>query len=297
MFSSYLEKVRTFQQNQKQLNRPVRIIVTSRITLIDKARIPVNSTILRLMEFDQQQRQAWINIWNSTNSEYFTNNGILPFKLPEKGKKNNIIELAEQPLLLLMLALYDSESNELAKNVNIKRTELYDNLIRRFIRRERSRYIPDFDEKTQAEQDLIIDTNKFSFNARFLCNYLSKEVRKLNIAGDGTYNMISVVLSTNHSDCRLRYGTDYPDVLSVSLHISDDEQREYNAMTDLNDRYEFYLQQLEKGYLYASKFKKVPIAELMKLHEQFRINDYKNEWLWKKRLIRDYGLYIFFKCY
>lgn len=147
------------------------------------------------------------------------------------------------------------------------------------------------------EQDLIIDTNKFSFNARFLCNYLSKEVRKLNIAGDGTYNMISVVLSTNHSDCRLRYGTDYLDVLSVSLHISDDEQREYNAMTDLNDRYEFYLQQLEKGYLYASKFKKVPIAELIKLHEQFRINDYKNEWLWKKRLIRDYGLYIFFKCY
>lgn len=178
VFSSYLEKVRSFQQDQKQLNRPVRIIVTSRITLIDKARIPVNSTILRLMEFDQQQRQAWINIWNKTNSEYFSNNNILPFKLPEKGKRNNIIELAEQPLLLLMLALYDSESNELAKNSNIKRTELYDNLIRRFIRRERTRYVHGFDEKTQAEQDLIIDN----------------EMNRLGVIAIGMYNRRDVVI-------------------------------------------------------------------------------------------------------
>lgn len=238
VFSSYLEKVRTFQQNQKQLNRPVRIIVTSRITLIDKARIPVNSTVLRLMEFDQQQRQAWINIWNSTNSEYFINNNILPFKLPEKGKRNNIIELAEQPLLLLMLALYDSESNELAKNINIKRTELYDNLIRRFVRRERSRYILDFDGKTQAEQDLIIDN----------------EVNRLGVIAIGMYNRRDVVIHSEqlekdltafhaHKDIGIQAANPLTDADSVLggfffIHKSTAQEADANSETATN-AYEF----------------------------------------------------------
>lgn len=180
VFSSYLEKVRMFQQNQKQLNRPVRIIVTSRITLIDKARIPINSTVLRLMEFNKQQREAWINVWNNTNIDYFSNNNIQPFSLSEHENKgrNNIIELAEQPLLLLMLALYDSEENELAKTSNIKRTELYDNLLRRFIRRERSRYILDFEDKSTIEQEIIIDN----------------EMNRLGVIAIGMYNRRDVVI-------------------------------------------------------------------------------------------------------
>ena len=85
---------------------------------------------MRLLEFNSHQRQKWIDIWNENNADYFQCNKIKSFSLPpeEKNKKNSIIELAEQPLLLLMLALYDSESNELKKTSNIKRTELYDNL-------------------------------------------------------------------------------------------------------------------------------------------------------------------------
>ena len=180
VFSSYLEKVRTFQQNQKQLNRPVRIIVTSRITLIDKARIPINSTILRLMEFNQQQRDEWIKVWNNTNTDYFLKHNIQPFSLIEHEKegKNNIIELAEQPLLLLMLALYDSEKNELAKTSSIKRTELYDNLLRRFVRRERSRYVPGFEGKSSKEQEKIIDS----------------EMNRLGVIAIGMYNRRDVVI-------------------------------------------------------------------------------------------------------
>lgn len=180
IFSGYLEKVRMFQQDQKSLNRPVRMIVTSRITLIDKARIPENSTILRLMEFDTQQRQTWINIWNSINADYFASMNINPFSLPlkEKGKKNSIIELAEQPLLLLMLALYDSEANELATTSNIKRTELYDNLLRRFVRRERRRYVPGFNEKEPNEQEAIID----------------QEMNRLGVVAIGMYNRRDVVI-------------------------------------------------------------------------------------------------------
>ena len=178
VFSGYLENVRRFQQDQKSMNRPVRIIITSRITLIDKARIPINSTILRLMEFNSQQRQAWIDIWNNINSEYFSESNIKPFNLPLKGDRNSIIELAEQPLLLLMLALYDSEANELARTSDIKRTELYDNLLRRFVRRERRRYVPGFDDKSVNEQEKIID----------------QEMRRLGVVAIGMYNREEVVI-------------------------------------------------------------------------------------------------------
>lgn len=183
VFSGYLEKVRIFQQEQKSMKRPVRIIITSRITLIDKARVPVNSTVLRLLEFNDEQRKAWISIWNNINSEYFINSGIKPFCLPklsDKNKKNNIMELAEQPLLLLMLALYDSEANELAQTNSIKRTELYDNLLRRFVRRERGRYVPGFNSKNEKEQEKIID----------------QEMNRLGVAAIGMYNRQEVVISS-----------------------------------------------------------------------------------------------------
>lgn len=126
------------------------------------------------------QRQKWIDIWNSINADYFASEKINPFSLPlkEKGKKNSIIELAEQPLLLLMLALYDSEANELAKTSNIKRTELYDNLLRRFVRRERRRYVAGFEDKTPEEQEVIID----------------KEMNRLGVVAIGMYNRQEVVI-------------------------------------------------------------------------------------------------------
>lgn len=180
IFSNYLEKARKFQQDQKSMKRPVRIIITSRITLIDKARIPENSTILRLMEFDKQQRQAWIDIWNKVNAEYFQNSNIEPFTLPinSEGKKNNVLELAEQPLLLLMLALYDAESNDLAQTSSIGRTELYDSLIRKFVRRERIRYVPGFSDKTLIEQEKIIE----------------QEMNRLGVIAIGMYNRRDVAI-------------------------------------------------------------------------------------------------------
>lgn len=179
VFSGYLEKVRIFQQDQKSMKRPVRIIITSRITLIDKARIPINSTILRLMEFNVSQKEAWIDIWNRTNANYFAKSKITPFQLPTSTKEgNSILELAEQPLLLLMLALYDSEANELAKTSDMRRTDLYDNLLRRFVRRERRRYVPDFEDKSIAEQEKIIDN----------------EMERLGVVAIGMYNREEVVI-------------------------------------------------------------------------------------------------------
>ena len=49
-------------------HRPVRIIVTSRITLIDKAIIPPGTTVMRLEPFNEPRRTEWITRWNACNA-------------------------------------------------------------------------------------------------------------------------------------------------------------------------------------------------------------------------------------
>ena len=188
VYSNYIQKVKEFQEYQKDANRPVRIIVTSRITLIDKAIIPENSTIVRLLEFNEEQQKAWINIWNKENKDYFKYNNVEPFSLPDKSNKS-IMELSEQPLLLLMLALYDSEGNSLAKLKNeIKRTQLYNNLIRRFVLRERRRY------------DGFLDLES---NERV--KILNKEMSRLGVVAIGMYNRQTVHIHSNELENDLKF--------------------------------------------------------------------------------------------
>ena len=47
VFSNYLMKVRQFQRREAVQGRPVRVIITSRITLIDKAELPRDTTIVK----------------------------------------------------------------------------------------------------------------------------------------------------------------------------------------------------------------------------------------------------------
>jgi hypothetical protein len=132
--ANYLAKVEAFQRREAVQGRPVRIIVTSRIALIDKAVVPPGATVVRLLEFDNKRIAAWVDIWNRHNTAYFASTGVRPFALPDH---ETVRELARQPLLLLMLALFDSDANQLHKEKKLDRTRLYDNLIRRFVERER----------------------------------------------------------------------------------------------------------------------------------------------------------------
>jgi hypothetical protein len=132
--ADYLDRVRQFQEDEAGRGRPVRVIVTSRITLIDKVTIPVGTTIVRLEDFDKAHRRRWITVWNDHNQRYFAaKDGVQEFELPDNPK---LIELAGQPLLLLMLAIYDSADNELRNSPDIDQTRLYYDLVVRFIRRE-----------------------------------------------------------------------------------------------------------------------------------------------------------------
>lgn len=152
-YSNYLNKIAEFQREQKSIYQVlVRCIITSRVTLIDKASIPSDCHILRLCDFDSTRTSIWCDIWNEANEHYFKTHNLKRLEIAPTGKIN---ELAKQPLLLLMLAIYDINNNCLQEQGELGRAELYFNLIRDFIEREKKKD-PSFSQGTQKNQKKAI---------------------------------------------------------------------------------------------------------------------------------------------
>lgn len=199
VYRNLLTKIRQFQERCQELERPVRVIVTSRETLIDKADIPQKTTVMKLLEFDEAQKNQWIKIWNEHNHTSLAEAGIRDFALPEGSK--DIEELSGQPLLLLMLAIYDANfetgTNALKQanneTENMDRTKLYDELLRRFIRRElrkgpKGQGCP-YEEASPEEQDAMVD----------------EEMKKLGIAALGMFVREKLSLKVGELEADLAY--------------------------------------------------------------------------------------------
>lgn len=144
---------------------------------------------------------------------------------------------------------------------------------------------------------------KFYFNSNFVRNYLSRAIRRHHYFTDGTYKMIGVELDLasnphNWRNNRPQIKYDINDSLMVIVPIDKTEFDQYNNETILTNRYEFYLSVLERGYhLINDNFKKIPIDLLLSVHDEFRSNNYKNEWLLKRLKTKEYGLIIELKCF
>lgn len=199
VYRGLLKQIRRFQESCSEHKRPVRVIVTSRETLIDKADIPADSLVMKLLEFDEKQKVKWIDIWNAHNHDILAEEGIEDFRLPENNK--DIEKLSGQPLLLLMLAIYDAnfelKANSLTKQTGqddaFNRTTLYNELIRRFVRRELRKGPKGgeiaFDEADSNEQEVMVN----------------KEMKKLGIAALGMFEREKLSLTVDELDHDLEY--------------------------------------------------------------------------------------------
>lgn len=132
--TDYLVKVRAFQQRESTQGRPVVAVVTSCTTVANRARIPDDTVAVRLEPFSPDQVAEWLDMWRDVNEQYFRER-VLTALPPLTALAYP--ELAEQPLLLLMLALYDADNNMLQNNTGeFSRADLYERLLQRFARRE-----------------------------------------------------------------------------------------------------------------------------------------------------------------
>ncbi|MBT2507900.1 hypothetical protein J7I98_18835 [Streptomyces sp. ISL-98] len=134
--SDYLVRVARFQQREADQGRPVLAVVTSRTAVADRARYPEGAVALRLEPFREQQVERWLDLWNRLNEPYLTANGLRPLPAAVAARHQ---ALASQPLLLLMLALYDATGNALqcgAEDEPLGEAELYEELLASFAVRE-----------------------------------------------------------------------------------------------------------------------------------------------------------------
>ncbi|WP_052745439.1 NACHT domain-containing protein [Allosalinactinospora lopnorensis] len=142
--SDYLEQVQQFQEDQAALGQPVAVIVTSRTVVADRIRFPPGCVLVRLEPFSANQIVRMLDIWNSANSGTLASRGLAPLS-PEAVLAYR--ELAEQPLLLLMLLLYDADGNALQSGGTLSRSELYERMLAMFARREVAKHHPNLSDR------------------------------------------------------------------------------------------------------------------------------------------------------
>ncbi|GHA14206.1 hypothetical protein GCM10010329_41370 [Streptomyces spiroverticillatus] len=135
--TDYLVKIAKFQQREVDQGRPVYALVTSRTAVADRARCPQGTLALRLEPFRTPHIERWLGVWNDLNAPYFTANGLRPLPAAVAARHS---ALASQPLLLLMLALYDATANALQQETEsgepLAAADLYEELLTSFAVRE-----------------------------------------------------------------------------------------------------------------------------------------------------------------
>ncbi|GAB3828265.1 hypothetical protein GCM10027610_012840 [Dactylosporangium cerinum] len=131
--TAYLDDVADFQRNEASQDRPAVVIVTSRTVVADRIDIPAGTTVIKLDDFANSQVAAWLDVWNATNAEAVTAGALRPLP-PARALLHP--ELARQPLLLLMLALYAADPTVPVLEAGVSATELYRRLFESFAWRE-----------------------------------------------------------------------------------------------------------------------------------------------------------------
>ena len=131
--SAYLQDVMDFQRTEAAAGRDVIVIVTSRIVVADRVAIPPGTTVVKLDAFTDDDVSDWLSRWNGENVTEVSS-GTFRALLPEVALRYG--DLARQPLLLLMLAVYTADPVVPALDAGLPTADLYQRLLDEFAMRE-----------------------------------------------------------------------------------------------------------------------------------------------------------------
>jgi hypothetical protein len=182
--ADYLTQLQEFQQREADLGRPVAVLVTSRTVVADRARFPRGTIVVRLEPFDDEQTARWLDVWNGVNESGLRQRGLRTLSAEIAVQYH---ELARQPLLLLLLVLYDAGGNALRNNAgSIGRTELYEQLFADFVTRE-------------------VDKHHSGDSAEHRREAIAAEWRRLSAVGLAILNRGGDVIAENNLDADIRH--------------------------------------------------------------------------------------------
>jgi hypothetical protein len=179
--NNYVQKIKELQE--KALNHEIclKVILTSRIAVMQDVSIPEGTTILKLNPFDEPRKSLWIERWNS-----FQTKDKYSFKLPATNKK--VQELSQEPLLLFMLAVYDFPDNKLlsiANDISFNQSHLYDSLLTDFGKRQLQKEdsylaLGDNEEEKEKEEEKFRLRLGMIALLMFLNDSTNKDIERLN---------------------------------------------------------------------------------------------------------------------
>ncbi|GAA2963599.1 NACHT domain-containing protein [Actinokineospora diospyrosa] len=127
--TGYLRDVEQFQRTEANMGHPVAVVVTSRTLVADRVVVLPGTPVVKIEEFDNRQIVAWLSVWNNIN----TAAGVRPLPVTTAL---DLAELAGQPLLLMMLAVYCATPNVPLPDAKMSLADLYGRLMTSFARRE-----------------------------------------------------------------------------------------------------------------------------------------------------------------
>lgn len=182
--TDFLLRIERFQERELDQGRSVAVIVTSRTAVANRASLPNGIPIIRLEPFADEQITAWVDIWNQSNGSSLAERGVKPLSTATILRYR---ALAEQPLLLLMLALYDATDNALtAVDPGLSQSTVYEQLLKDFARRELTKDPDVTDLERRIEEELlrlsIVAFAMFNRGAQWIdADSLTEDLRALAI--------------------------------------------------------------------------------------------------------------------
>ncbi|GGQ48980.1 NACHT domain-containing protein [Couchioplanes azureus] len=180
--TDYLHRVADFQQRERDLGRAVAFVVTTRTSVADRAAPPPETLALRLEPFDTERITRWLDVWHGVNAGLLGSRGLRP--LPAEVALR-FPELAGQPLLLLLLALYDADENALQHTGTLSEVELYERLLTSFARREVRKAAPHLAEE-QCAREVELELRRLSVVAFAMLNRSAQWVGERDLEADLT---------------------------------------------------------------------------------------------------------------
>ncbi|MEU0881304.1 ATP-binding protein [Lentzea sp. NPDC005914] len=156
----YLTVIAEFQQTLQDMGRPAVFVVTSRLSVCAGLELPQSTHVVRLVPFSEEQVRAWLDVWNAVNTPLPAETAL---QYPD---------LASQPLLLLMLALYDAVDSSFQRDhVSMSRGQLYERLLDRFARREVGKSDPDGDVEFELERLSVVALAMFNRGVQWVAEH------------------------------------------------------------------------------------------------------------------------------
>lgn len=140
--------------------------------------------------------------------------------------------------------------------------------------------------------DLVEYSNEVTYpfrdQSRCICNYLERQIKRLKFKTNGFKRICIKGKLSPDNDCFINSSN----VLTVEVCFDEDK---YKTLSEdkLND---YFIDMLHEGFKKCKKQFDIPLVELTSHIEQFCLNEYVNEWIFKTKQIKDYGIKCILKC-